>query len=58
MPTENIKDIIIGTDKYNTEIEAGQKIEIGEELINSEEENNAFLGADETDKTRYRKSRK
>ena len=42
-------------EKYNTEIEAGQKIEIGEELINSEEENNAFLGADETDKTRYRK---
>ena len=41
-------------EKYNTEIEAGQEIEIGEELMNSEEENNAFLGANETDKTGYR----
>ena len=42
-------------EKYNTEIEAGQEIEIGEELMNSEEENNAFSGANETDKTGYKK---
>ena len=41
-------------EKYNTEIEAGQEIEIGEVLTNSEEENNAFSGAGESDKTGYR----
>ena len=41
-------------EKYSTEIEAGQEIEIGEELTNSEQENTAFTGADETDKTGYR----
>lgn len=42
-------------EKYRTEIEEGQEIKIGEELTNSEEENNAFSGATESDKTGYRK---
>ena len=42
-------------EKYSMQIEAGEEIEIGEELTNSEQENNAFTGADENDKTGYRK---
>lgn len=42
-------------EKYRTEIEEGQEIKIGEELTNSEEENNAFSEATESDKTGYRK---
>ena len=42
-------------EKYSMQIKAGEEIEIGEELTNSEEENNAFSGADENDKTGYRK---
>ena len=41
-------------EKYSTEIEAGLEIEIGEELSNSEQENNTFAGAEESDKTGYR----
>ena len=41
-------------EKYRTEIEEGQVVNIGEELANSKEENNAFSGANESDKTGYR----
>ncbi len=41
-------------EKYHTEIEEGQEINIGQGLTNSEQENNAFSGAGETDKTGYK----
>lgn len=42
-------------EKYNTEIAEGQVIDIGEELTNSEQENDAFSGANENDRTGYKR---